>query len=184
MTAGDDRRSRLAARQAELVKALAAGGEVPPHFDSERVRIAAVALTHKRLRSIAQAWPRLARSLGPSLEARFRNYTELNPSSPPGGPRADGRAFARWLASRAELPDAGRREALAADLHHVFRRGDTFPRRGPTLRSVWLPQAGRLLVAFHWPRLGGRWIELPVRPRRPCPDADDTLSGPLRSEAE
>jgi hypothetical protein len=88
----------LAARQAALVAALVAGGELPAGFDLTLVAAARRALLVKRAGEVAKAWPLLAASLGADWPECFIEWAE---SRPPRGPRRDGRDFAReWHSER------------------------------------------------------------------------------------
>ena len=100
MTGGTD----LAARQAELLTALLAGGPVPPGFDASRLRVAAHAL-HAKRRSVAM---RLRPDLVDELAARF---TPLFDEWATGRPRRTGTSFRAdmddfraWLADGGHLP--------------------------------------------------------------------------------
>jgi hypothetical protein len=88
----------LAARQAALVAALVAGGELPAGFDHTRASAARRALLVKRAGEVAKAWPLLAASLGADWPECFIAWAK---SRPPRGPRRDGRDFAReWRSVR------------------------------------------------------------------------------------
>ena len=92
----------LAARQAALIAALVAGGELPAGFDPARVSAARHALLVKRAREVATAWPVLAVSLGAGWPDRFIAWAATRP---PLGPQRDGQDFARTLADTGELPE-------------------------------------------------------------------------------
>jgi hypothetical protein len=159
-------RARLALQQAELVTALMARGEPPPDFDAMRLRAAATSLARKRARAAARAWPGLARALGRRFGRLFAAYTDAATLPRAGGPLADGRAFARWLAARSELPEAGRLQALAVDLRYVGNPDGLALRKGLTCRAAWLRQARRLIVAVRLPWLGEFWLTIPLGWRR------------------
>src|SRR5438094_839283 len=74
---------------------------------------------------------------------------------------ADGRSFAADLARRGELPDPGRLEALAVDLHYRRTRDGLKPRRGPAIKTAWLRGSRRLILAVRLPWLGARRVSLP-----------------------
>jgi len=59
-----DTTAGLAARQAELVAALVAGGPVSSGFDPGRLAVTRRAMLRKRAGEAAAAWPLLAASLG------------------------------------------------------------------------------------------------------------------------
>jgi hypothetical protein len=160
-------RQRLAESQAELVQGLTGRGPLPAGFDQERVRTAAEALVRKRMRSAARACPALHRALGEKFALHFEEYAASAPLPREGGPLADGRAFIHFLAGRGELPDAGRLEALAVDLHHVRCASGLVRRRGPAAGVALLRRPRRLVLAVRLPWLGEWWITLP--PWRPFP---------------
>ncbi|MGH8887025.1 MAG: hypothetical protein ACRDYX_18010 [Egibacteraceae bacterium] len=155
-----DPRERLAARQAALVRALVAGGPVPDGFAPERVRATSEALARKRALQVAKAWPALA--LNPQFTQRFLSYAVRNP--PPGGPLADGLAFAGRLASTEELNGDARVEWLAARSRLRHRRGYR-PRRGPFLGAVITGPPRRLVAVVRLPGLGERWVSVPLPSR-------------------
>lgn len=155
-------RARLAAQQAALVTALMAGGAPPAGFDVTRLRAAADSLARKRAGAVARAWAGLARALGRRFGELFTAYAEMSPLPREGGPLADGRAFARWLARRGELPQAGRLQALAVDLRYSEDRDGLVPRRWPACRFAWLGQPRRLIVAVWLPRLGEYRLTIPL----------------------
>lgn len=162
MSLSAEARARFAAQQAALVEALVCGGEVPSGFDATRISAAAASLLRKRMRSVARAWPGLARALGSRFAELFSAYAARTPLPRAGGPLADGRAFARWLCARHELPDVGRLQALAVDLRYSLTGHGLVPRRWPCLRIVWLREARRLILAFGLPWLGEYLLTLPL----------------------
>src|SRR6185503_7314713 len=85
-----DARTRLAAGQLELVRALVGDGIAPEGFDGPRIQAAAGALLQKRAHSVARAWPDLARSLGSAFDERFARYARSRPIFQGGGPMLDG----------------------------------------------------------------------------------------------
>jgi hypothetical protein len=147
----DEARARLAARQAELVRALTGQGATPQGFAPERLQAAAVSLEKKRLREVALAWPALVQALGEDFGPRFRAFAARTPLPPAGGPLADGRAFARTLAPQ-EWTDDLRLAVLAADLR----------RRRPGVAVARLRQARRLVVAIHLGPFGPYSFSLPL----------------------
>jgi len=159
-------RAQLAAQQAVLVRALTTRGEPPPHFDAARLRAAAASLARKRARATARAWPGLARAHGRRFGGLFSSYAEAVLLPRQGGPLADGRAFARWLAARGELPEAGLLQALAVDLRHTGNPDGLAPRRWPTCKAAWLRESRRLIVAVRLPWLGERWLSIPLGRRQ------------------
>jgi hypothetical protein len=161
MSSGEAR-SRLAAQQAELVRALAGLGAAPEGFDPRRVQATAVALQTKRAMALARAWPALVRALGDRFEESFTAYASATPLPREGGPLADGRAFARRLARAGALPEAGRLEVLAVDLHHVATTDGLIRRRGFAWVAALLKEPRRVVVGVRLPWLGARWVTVPL----------------------
>jgi hypothetical protein len=155
-------RVRLAAEQAALVTALVARGELPAGFDAVRLRATATSLVRKRRQAAARTWPGLARALGSRYDELFLEYAATAPLPRDGGPLADGRAFARWLAARGELPEAGRLQALAFDLRYAAKADGLVSRKWPTCKTAWLPHSRRLIVAVRLPWLGEYWLRIPL----------------------
>ncbi|MFV2176555.1 hypothetical protein ACFHW2_37720 [Actinomadura sp. LOL_016] len=113
----------LAAAQEALVRAMTAGGPMPPGFDAGAVRAAARSILRKRAGEVAHAWPALAASFGTSWGEAFAAWAGERPTR---GAARDGRDFAR--AHRDELtPDAARELALAEARWSYGREGA--PRR-------------------------------------------------------
>jgi hypothetical protein len=128
------RRPTLAARQAELVAALVAGGRTPSGFDEDDLDVARRALLRKRAGSAAREWPLLAAALG---ERWYSTFAGLRAGADPVGGLRDGWDVARALHQRGELPAsagaelADREAALAYDGRHAPR-----PRRSAALRRL------------------------------------------------
>lgn len=162
MSLSAEARARLAAEQAALVAALVGRGAPPEGFDARRVGLAAASLAWKRARAAARAWPGLARALGGRFGKVFAAYAGAAPLPRQGGPLADGRAFARWLAARGKLPEAGRLQALAVDLRYANNPDGLALRRGPTCRAAWLRRSRRLILAVRLPWLGEHWLSIPL----------------------
>ncbi len=160
-----EERARLAAAQAELVRALVADGPAPAGFDAARLALAARSLANKRRQEAAHAWPALARCLGDDFAERFSAFARATALPARGGPLADGRAFAATLPARL-LDDEARLEVLTTDLPHRRARDGLVPRRGPALRWAWLPGARRLVLGVRLPGLGVRLLALPVWGRK------------------
>jgi hypothetical protein len=158
--------AQLAVHQSLLVRALMAQGEPPPDFDAAHMRAAAASLARKRARATARQWPGLARALGRRFGGLFAAYAKAAPLPRQGGPLADGRAFARWLAARGDLPEAGLLQALAVDLRHTGNPDGLAPRRWPTCKAAWLHESRRLIVAVRLPWLGERWLSIPLGRRQ------------------
>ncbi|GES22106.1 hypothetical protein Aple_050030 [Acrocarpospora pleiomorpha] len=87
-----------------MLAALVAGGPEPPGFDGSRLRIQAHSLIAKRRGLVATALPALASALGGNFAREFFDYANGRPK-PPGGSRADARAFAEWLRAEGRLPE-------------------------------------------------------------------------------
>lgn len=153
-------RARLAEAQARLMQALS-GGTAPADFDAERIRATAQALANKRARAAARAWPALAGVLGDDFDRRFAEYATEHPLPANGGPLADGRGFAAYLAARGELPDEGRLEAFGVELHYRRTEDGLRPRRGAAFKAAWLRERRRLLLGVRLRWLGVRWLSLP-----------------------
>jgi hypothetical protein len=162
MSLSPEARAQLKLQQAALVTALMAQGEPPPEFDAVRLSAAAATLVRKRARAVARAWPGMARALGRRFGRLFGSYAEAAKLPRVGGPLADGRAFARWLAAQGELPEACRLQALTVDLRYKGNRDGLVPRRGPACKAAWLRQSSRLIVAVWLPWLGEHWLSIPL----------------------
>jgi hypothetical protein len=155
-------RAELAARQADLVRALSAGGPPPEGFAAERVRACAAALAVKRARAVARAWPGLAQALGPSFGEQFQEFAGRTPLPARGGPLADGLAFCRALAARRQLPEDGRREEMAVALRYRSGPDGLVPRRGPSVVCRLLSRPRRLVVGLRWAGRGECWFTVPL----------------------
>jgi hypothetical protein len=125
----------LAARQAELVAALVAGGPLPAGLDPVRVEAARRALLRKRAAEAARAWPLLAAALGPDWVAVFG--ADRTGTEPVGGLR-DGWDLARRLRGRGELPAraAGELAAREGALRYDGRSAPRLRRLAPLRRAV------------------------------------------------
>ncbi|KAA2253365.1 hypothetical protein F0L68_33170 [Solihabitans fulvus] len=100
----EPQRDRLAARQAELLRALLAGGEPPQGFDPAQLRVEANALLAKRRSVAAMLAPEVADALGQRFRPLFDEYAAAHPRAVDSGARADAAAFAEWTMARGELP--------------------------------------------------------------------------------
>ncbi|TCB98084.1 hypothetical protein E0H26_10925 [Micromonospora zingiberis] len=136
----------LAARQAELVAALVAGGPPPPGFAPAPLAAARAALLRKRAGEVARYWPLLAAGLGPNWPATFLDWATDRPTL--GGLR-DGWELARVLRARHALPALGadelavREAAFRYDGHQPPRRR-RLPAVGRAGTAVALQLAGRV----------------------------------------
>ncbi len=156
-------RARLAARQAELVRALAGHETAPVGFDTDRLRVTSAALAAKRRSGVARAWPALWSALGERYAERFDAYAQTAPLPRRGGPVADGRAFLRWLATTGDDPEECKLSRLAMDLRYKTTTDGLVPRRGPALKMAMLAVPRRqLLIALRLPWLGEWWLAIPV----------------------
>jgi hypothetical protein len=97
-------RERLAARQGELLRALLAGGDVPPGFDPRRLDVAADVLRKKRGRVIAHLRPDLRDAVGDQFAALFDRYAAEYPKDQATRAREDADRFGRWLVERGTVP--------------------------------------------------------------------------------
>ncbi|MBI3725424.1 hypothetical protein HY251_15955 [bacterium] len=156
-------REKIRAEQSALLSALLGNGRAPEGFDRSRLLAAAEALSQKRSRAVARAWPALARTL-PRFQGRFSEFAARTPLPGEGGPIADGRAFVRALdpALAASLGDEARLEVLSVDLRFARVSSGLAPRRGIKLASARLVERGRFVLAVLLPWLGERWFSLPL----------------------
>jgi len=102
-------RDRLAARQAELARALLAGGPVPTGFDAHRIRVEAIAL-HAKRRAVTE---RFLPDVIDALDGRYRDLFDTWAADQPRRTGvsflADAAAFADWLSEHGHLPRPRRR---------------------------------------------------------------------------
>ncbi|PPK64683.1 hypothetical protein V5P93_005927 [Actinokineospora auranticolor] len=96
-------RAELAAAQAELLRAVLAGGPVPDGFDAAAVRVEAAALLAKRRRIVAQLAPGVAEEVGDRYAELFAAYAAGNPRVTGSRFREDAAAFETWLVERGEI---------------------------------------------------------------------------------
>ncbi|MEU5881698.1 hypothetical protein [Spirillospora sp. NPDC047279] len=121
----------LAAAQEALVRAMTAGGEVPPGFDGDAVRAAARGILRKRAGEVARAWPMLAASYGPAWADTFAGWAAERPTN---GSMRDAWDFAR--AHRESLPRAALIELALTEARHAYD-GESAPRpRRAAVRRV------------------------------------------------
>ncbi len=157
-------RDALLAAQTELVAALVGRGAPPPGFDLAALADASAALRSKRRAQALGAWPSLAGAL-PDAAARFDAWALAHELAPGDTPLEDGARFARWLAAKGELPDAGRLELAGFELR--WRRGPLGLRpRSVAVRA--LRAGGRLFLALRLPGLGERWLSTRARASAPA----------------
>lgn len=98
-------RERLAAQQAELLKALLANGPVPAGFDEQRLGVERRALLSKRRGIVRMLGPAVADELGDRFRPLFDAYALENPRRAGSRAREDAAAFAEWCRARGELPE-------------------------------------------------------------------------------
>jgi hypothetical protein len=139
----------LAARQAELVAALVAGGSDPAGFDPEGLAVARRALVRKRAGEAAVAWPVLAASLGGDWPTTFGEFAA---DRAPAGALHDGWDLARQLHRQRRLGDAAAVELAEREVTLRYRDG----RRR---RLPWARSDGRGIVV----QCGGRVFRLGIR---------------------
>jgi hypothetical protein len=102
-------RDDLARRQAELVRALLAGGPAPDGFDAERIAIEARALHAKRRGVAEQVRPDLSEALGERFGPLFDEWAAGRPRRAGVSFRVDLEDFARWLTEAGHLARPRRR---------------------------------------------------------------------------
>ncbi|MEU5831296.1 hypothetical protein [Micromonospora tulbaghiae] len=144
----------LAARQAELVAALVAGGPLPPGFAPAPVEAARRALLRKRAGDVARHWPLLAAGLGSAWPATFTTWADSRPTN---GSLRDGWDLARDLRDRDALPPLGAEELAAREAASRYDgRRPPRPRRLPALAraggAVAVQVAGRVRLLRPAPR--------------------------------
>jgi hypothetical protein len=150
----EDSRARLAAEQRAFLSALVQNADPPAGVDETNAAAAAQSLYLKRRNGVAQAWPALAKMAGHEFETLFREFANTTLLPAEGGPLADGRAFADFLARSKPPTDDVIREMLQTDLRFVRSARGLNHRRWPTFQIVYLPQSRRVLVGVYMPRLG------------------------------
>ena len=89
-------REELAARQAQLLRALLADGDPPPGFRAEDLDREAKALRAKRRRVTAMLRPDVAEELGEQYVAAFERFARTRPKSVDTRARQDADDFAAW----------------------------------------------------------------------------------------
>ncbi|ADL47812.1 hypothetical protein AB0N38_32360 [Micromonospora aurantiaca] len=144
----------LAARQAELVAALVAGGPLPPGFAPAPVEAARRALLRKRAGDVARHWPLVAAGLGPDWPAAFTTWADGRPTN---GSLRDGWDLARDLRDRDALPPLGTEELAVREAASRYDgRRPPRPRRLPALArvggAVAVQVAGRVRLVRPAPR--------------------------------
>ena len=158
-----DRRARLAAREAELVRALH-GGPVPDGLDEHMIGLTKDALARKRARQVARAFPSMVRDVGREYQVRLEAFARTNPPREEGS-IADGIAFGASVARERRLSDDARVELMVARSTVTAHRGRLKPRRGPYLGATVTHSPLGVIVVGRLPGRGTRVISLGA-PRR------------------
>lgn len=126
-------RSALLEAQAALLASLVDGAPVPEGFDVEAVKELSGSLSHKRARTAALVWPRLAACLGARFSTFFAEHVAPTPLLHLHGPLADGWRLAEVCEAQRLLDDAATDELARVRLQ--FQRvSDGVTRRGGVLR--------------------------------------------------
>lgn len=149
----------LSAQQKALIASLTGHGPMPAAFEPSRLHAAAIALSNKRTRALARAWPRLAAALGADFNERFAAYAATAALPSRGGPLADGRAFAQTL-DLAHAPESVRVDILAIDLRYKMTPLGLVLRRWPAMKMLWLFDSHKLIVAIAVRGLGDHWFRV------------------------
>ena len=124
--------SGLADRQAELVAALVAGGEVPEGFSTFGVLATRAALLRKRSGEVAAVWPLMSAAYGAAWRSTFSAWAD---GRPPQGSLRDGWDFAR--AAGPDLPALARQELAERAARYAYDGASPpRPRRLGLLRAV------------------------------------------------
>jgi hypothetical protein len=129
-----DHRARLAAREAELVRALQ-GGPIPAGLDGRMIAVTRDALVRKRARQVVKVFPALARDLGPEYQTLFQAFARTTPPHEDGS-LADGLAFGTYVARERRLSDGARVQLMVARSTATARRGRLRARRGLFIGAI------------------------------------------------
>jgi hypothetical protein len=157
-------RARLEAQQAELLRALIRGDDLPQDFDPDDAAAAGRALRRKRARMVSAAWPAVAHELDDFAE-RFDAFARTTPPPAAGFGYTDGFAFARTLRDE-ELTDGIRVELLLARASIAGPPGLPRARRGVFVGAALLRAPRRLLIVHRTPRFGRNVVAVPLGRRR------------------
>jgi hypothetical protein len=158
----DATRERLAAQQAELVRALVARGPIPAGFHEARFRAFVRSLVNKRRQALTRAWPSLIRVVGKAYPEKFTSYADAHPLPEGASTLADGREFLRWLATQSPPNDAARLEAFAFDFRWKPSVLGLQRRGGLAFKLLKLRETPALVMAARLPWLGERWWRVPL----------------------
>lgn len=96
-------RADLAAKQAQLLRALLAGGDPPPGFAAEDLTREANALRAKRRRVTAVLRPDVAQELGEQYVLAFDRFARTHPKSVDTRARQDAEDFTAWASAEGLL---------------------------------------------------------------------------------
>ena len=96
-------RDELAAKQAQLLRALLADGEPPPGFTAEDLNREAEALRAKRRRVTAMLRPDVAEELGEQYAPAFERFARTHPKGVDTRARQDADDFAAWATEQGLL---------------------------------------------------------------------------------
>ncbi|HEX9095823.1 MAG TPA: hypothetical protein VF990_06935 [Candidatus Dormibacteraeota bacterium] len=111
----------------------------------------------KRVRTMARAWPELAKLLGTRLNERATQLL-AGIDLPPGDHAVeDGLMLARHLEP---IPDTIKLRMLDVKLRYRWQRGHLVRRSRPAAACIYLRQSGRLICAVRVPGLGLRTISI------------------------
>jgi hypothetical protein len=114
----------------------------------------------KRVRTMARAWPELAKFLGNRLDERATQVL-AGIELPPGDHAVeDGLMLARHLEP---IPDTVRLRMLDVKLRYRWQRGHLVRRSRPAAGCIYLAQSGRVIVAVRVPGSRLRIIAIPIR---------------------
>jgi hypothetical protein len=125
----------LAEQQRAVVRALVAGGPLPPGFDARRLELTRLSLLRKRARGVAAHWPALGAI--PDFQRRFLEWAG---NRPPESGHAEGLAFGHSLGR--DLPPAARVERVLAGTGRVARDAGGIVVRLPLLGVRHLSRRG------------------------------------------
>jgi len=96
----------LGHQQEQLMRALVAGGPIPPGFDRAAVRATASVLLRKRAGLVAAQYPWLPSACGPDFTERFEEWADSRPKI---SATDDAIGFARYLGIARPKPSLGGR---------------------------------------------------------------------------
>ena len=150
-------RDTIRDRQADLLRTLVHQRPAPKGFDEAMFRESASSLANKRRHAVKATCPKLAAQLGERFHSLFSEFAKSNGIPAFGGPVADGRAFARYVATIEPLSVEAKLEALAIDLKFEAYAQGLFPRQGFFIGIVKLDPPKHYAIAVRIPWIGERW---------------------------